>query len=374
MKLAIISHTPHYVKENHVVGWGSTVREINYLSKIFDEIYHIAPLHKGTSPGSSLRYTSDKINFIALKPYGGEKFTDKISVFTTAIYNLRKIRSILNKVDWVQFRAPTAMGLYVLPYISMRRKPRRWVKYAGNWKMYNPPLSYSIQKWWLENNLQKSKVTINGQWEGQKQHVLNFQNPCMDNDEYRRAEAIGLKKNYEGRLTICFAGTLTKNKGVDMILEALTKITSGEMISEVIFAGDGSERKKYEDIADGIKVKTVFMGFLDRKNIEDVYERSHIIVLPSESEGFPKVIAEAAAFGCVPIVSDVSSISSYFNDMNGFLLKKINSDEIAGKIDLALSDRVSLKEKSLLCIRVAGLFTFEKYIKDLKEKILVEPD
>ncbi|MBK8551410.1 MAG: glycosyltransferase family 4 protein [Ignavibacteria bacterium] len=296
--------------------------------------------------------------------------SDKISVLTTAIYNLRKIRTILNKVDWVQFRAPTAMGLYVLPYISMRRKPKRWVKYAGNWKMDDPPLSYSIQKWWLENNLQKSKVTINGQWEDQKPHILNFQNPCMDNVEYRKAEVIGSKKNFEGRLTICFSGTLTKNKGVGLILKALTKIISGEMIEEVIFAGDGAERKKYEEISSGIKIRITFRGFLDRESIEDVYERSHIIILPSESEGFPKVIAEAAAYGCVPIVSDVSSISSYFNDRNGFLLKKINSDELAGKIDLALSDREKLKEKSLKCLKVAELFTFENYVKNLEEKIL----
>lgn len=370
MKLAIISHTPHYIKDKKIMGWGPTVREINNLTGIFDEIYHMAPLHKEDSPDSSISYNSDKINFIALKPFGGESFSDKLTILSTAYYNLKKISAVLDKVDWAQFRAPTSMGLYVLPYLSIRKSPKRWVKYAGNWKMEDPPLSYRIQKWWLENNLQRSKVTINGQWADQKPHILNFQNPCLDNDELYKAKKISEFKNFEDRLTLCFAGTLTKNKGVDILLEALNKIKNKEYIKEVIFAGEGNGRKKYEETASGINMKISFRGLLDRTGIEKVYEESHLIILPSESEGFPKVIAEAAAHGCIPVVSDISSIGQYFNDTNGFLLKKINKDEIAEKIELALSNRKKLKEMSLNCLRVAELFTFENYNSNLKKKIL----
>ncbi|MDZ4712090.1 MAG: glycosyltransferase [bacterium] len=372
MKLAIISHTPHYKKDNSVSGWGPTIREINQLTGIFTEIYHIAPLHSGDPPGSSMKYESDTIKLVPLKAYGGEKFTDKISVFTTAYYNLKQIKKIIDKVDWVQFRAPTAMGLYVLPYLSLRKDPKRWVKYAGNWKMDDAPVSYRFQRWWLRKNFQHSKVTINGQWEGQESHILNFQNPCLDNKELVRAMNIAHKKDFYGKLNICFAGSLTRNKGVEIIIDALKKIKSSDQIGEFIFAGDGSERKKFEDESKDIKLKISFKGFLNRTELEQVYKDSHIILLPSESEGFPKVIAEAAAYGCVPIVSDVSSISMYFNDSNGFLLDKIDSNELSEKIESALNDRDTLKKKSDAAVKVAGLFTFENYIRNLKEKILTD--
>ena len=371
MRLAIISHTPHYFREGKITGWGPTVREINHLTEIFDEIYHIAPLHKDKSPDSSVSYNSNKINFLPLKPYGGESLSEKYSIITTARYNLNKIRTILDKVDWVQFRAPTAMGLYVLPYLTLKSKPKKWVKYAGNWQMEDPPLSYRLQKWWLKKNFMRSKVTINGQWEGQEPHILNFQNPCMDEAELDRAKKIALEKDFEKKLTICFAGTLTKNKGVDILLGALNKIKSKDEIREVIFAGEGNEKKRYEETAGKINMQISFRGLLDRKSLEKVYEESHLIILPSESEGFPKVIAEAAAFGCVPVVSDISSIGQYFNDTNGFLLKNINSDEISAAISLAISDKEGLKKKSLNCLRIAELFTFENYNKNLKEKILL---
>ncbi len=370
MKLAIISHTPHYIRKGLVTGWGPTVREINNLTGLFDEIYHIAPLHKEEPPESSLSYDNSKIHFIPLKPYGGESLGDKFSIITTAYFNLKKIRSVLYKVDWVQFRAPTSMGLYVLPYLSLRKKPNRWVKYAGNWKMSDPPLSYRFQKWWLENNFQRSKVTINGQWEGQKAHILNFQNPCLDNDELQKAKEISDNKNFENSLTLCFAGTLTKNKGVDILLEGLSKLKSKEQIKEVIFAGEGSGRKEYEQKAAGTGINISFRGMVSREELEKIYGESHLIILPSESEGFPKVIAEAAAYGCVPVVSDVSSIGQYFNDSNGFLLKRVDKFEIAEKIELALSNRKNLKEMSTKCTAVAELFTFENYNNNLKKNIL----
>ena len=89
MKLAIISHTPHYQKNGKISGWGSTIREVNHLIKLFDEIYHIAPLHSEESPDSSIEYQSDKIKFIALKPYGGESLGQKFSIISTAPYNLK---------------------------------------------------------------------------------------------------------------------------------------------------------------------------------------------------------------------------------------------------------------------------------------------
>lgn len=373
MKLAIISHTPHYKKNGRITGWGSTVREVNHLLKLFDEIYHIAPLHDGESPDSSLEYQSEKIKFISLKPYGGEKLYQKLSVVFTAPYNIKKISSVLKNLsreDWVQFRAPTAMGVYVLPFLKLKNRSRLWVKYAGNWKMDNPPLSYRFQKWWLENNYQGSKVTINGYWKGQKEHILDFQNPCFDKVELDRAGKIGSEKDFKGKLTLCFAGSLTSNKGVDILLEALRMTEGKNEIAEMIFAGDGSERKKYEKSASEINLKISFTGFLGRSDLEKIYEKSHIIILPSESEGFPKVIAEAAAFGCVPLVSDVSSISQYFDGSKSFLLKKINAEEIRMKLDYALSERRKLKEMSLKCITDSGIFTYEHYLNSLKDKII----
>ena len=373
MKLVIISHTSHYISKEKIVGWGPTIREINKLAELFEEVYHLAPFYKKTAPESSLPYSSENIIYIPLKPYGGEKISEKLSVITTAPHNLNVLRMVLKKFgksDWIHFRAPTAMGLFVLPYLSVNRIPKLWVKYAGNWRMDNQPLSYSIQKWWLENNIQRSKVTINGYWTGQKEHLLDFKNPCFDNNELEMANQTGINKNFTGKLTICFAGSLTKNKGAGLLIEALKQFPLKDQIEEVIIAGDGIMRKELEKLSEDAGVKIIFKGYLSKEDMSKLYARSHLIALPSESEGFPKVIAEAAAYGCVPVVSDISSISQSFDNEKAFLMKEINPEELSNRLKEAIENREMLKKKSEECIKLSALYTYENYIKAIKEKIL----
>ena len=57
MRLLIVSHTPHYRAAGQLVGWGPTVRELDHLVELFDEVVHIAPVYDGQAPGSALAYT-----------------------------------------------------------------------------------------------------------------------------------------------------------------------------------------------------------------------------------------------------------------------------------------------------------------------------
>jgi glycosyltransferase involved in cell wall biosynthesis len=85
--------------------------------------------------------------------------------------------------------------------------------------------------------------------------------------------------------------------------------------------------------------------------------------LPSDSEGFPKVVAEAAAYGCIPIVSAVSSIPQYVNSDNGFLLHDISSAELKSILHeiFEVNSSAELKKLSINIISLAKKFTFEYY-------------
>ena len=68
--------------------------------------------------------------------------------------------------------------------------------------------------------------------------------------------------------------------------------------------------------------------------LRNLYDTHQIFVLPSYTEGFPKVIAEAASYGCVPIVTNIGSIGQYINKENGILLKDLKTNLIISSIDL----------------------------------------
>ena len=68
------------------------------------------------------------------------------------------------------------------------------------------------------------------------------------------------------------------------------------------------------------------LGLLNRKDIFKIYSQSHILILLSKTEGFPKVVAEAAVFGCVPVVSNFNGISEIIeHGNNGFIMNSFDS-------------------------------------------------
>ena len=72
-KLVVISHTEHYFNPNgEIVGWEPTIREINHFSTIFDIVYHVAPLYSGNPHKANVPYSSDKIQYISIRPSGGK--------------------------------------------------------------------------------------------------------------------------------------------------------------------------------------------------------------------------------------------------------------------------------------------------------------
>ena len=139
-KLLIISHTEHYKNaKGAIVGWGSTVTEINYLATQFDEIYHLAVLLNEVAPPSSLAYTSNNIHFVPLKATGGKNILQKLGIIWNAPGTIFKIIQLLKKVDVFQFRAPTGIGVYLIPFLTLFVKKKGWFKYAGNWNQEKPP-------------------------------------------------------------------------------------------------------------------------------------------------------------------------------------------------------------------------------------------
>lgn len=372
MKLAIISHTEHYLNDKgEVIAWGPTVREINNLTKIFSEVYHIAPLHKTRAPASALGYTSDKIKYIPLVASGGAGLASKIKILIAAPKNLLKVHKVLDKVDYVQFRGPTNLGMYIIPYLSIRKRPKKWFKYAGNWVQQNPPISYGLQRWWLKANLQKSIVTVNGKWPDQQNHIISFENPCITTEELEEAHEIADKKRFDEGQTICFVGRLEEEKGVLRIIETL-KLIPGSSIKKVIFVGDGPNRRLFEEMAKPLKLEYLFTGGLSRYKLADVYKESHLFFLPSTaSEGFPKVIAEAAAYGCVPVVSNISSIGQFVkNNENGILLENVSPEFMAKRLKDILEKPDLLKYLSSKAVNIAIPFTYDHYNSRIKNEVL----
>jgi len=371
MKLAIISHTEHYQDLNGtIVGWGPTISELNHLAPHFETIYHIAFLHPATPPPSSLPYTANNIIFVPLKPSGGASIKDKIAIVTQMPACLKIIADTLKKVDVFQVRTPTGIGVYLIPYLTLFSKKKGWYKYAGNWKQENAPLGYALQRWFLKK--QNRKVTINGAWPDQPEHCYTFENPCLTAAEREEGTTVIESKQYLAPHSFCFVGRLEDAKGVQRILSAIEGLEDPSFIKEVHFIGDGPKLPDYKKQAKRSTVPIYFHGFLKREAVFDIYKKSSFLLLPSTaSEGFPKVIAEGMNFGCIPIVSNVSSIGHYINKDNGYIVSPTISEKLKQVFkEIKETSPVALKLKAKNGYDTAATFTFAHYNKRIIHDIL----
>ncbi len=375
-KLLIISHTEHYQDPNgRVMGWGPTVNEVNFLSDYWEEVVHIACLHSGQAPSGSSAYTNENIRFVAIPPYGGTNFLDKLLVFTKLPKIISQVNKNIKGATEVQLRVPTAMGVFLIPYFTffVKRKFVFWVKYAGDWNQKNPPLSYAFQRWWLKKNFAGCAVTINGFWPDQPKHCHSFENPSLTRDDILQGKKVSELKQFEAPFVFAFVGRLEDPKGVTRIIEALKKVPQN-FIKSVHFIGDGKKMESYKNEASFLKDKVFFHGFLDKTQVHLIIKETHFLLLPSTaSEGFPKVIAEAACYGAIPVVSNVGSINHYINESNGFIWKpftEVSYEQLL--LEAVNSTSEDLKHISTKATALAKWFTFDSYLQKLKETVLKE--
>ncbi|TWO34361.1 glycosyltransferase [Seonamhaeicola sediminis] len=374
MKLAIISHTEHYKRpDGTLVGWGATVSEINHLLAIFDEVYHIAMLYDTEVPASALPYISDKVHFIPIPSVGGKGFLNKLEVIWKSPKIIQIVSKTLRDVDCFQLRTPTGIGVFLIPYLSVFVKQKGWFKYAGNWNQLQPPLGYRLQRWMLK--LQRRTVTINGYWEQQPLHHLSFENPCLTDADIVLGRQIRQDKSLERKITFCFVGRLEREKGVETILSAFHSLSADlvSRIGTIHFVGEGEESTYFKQLANEGNLHVLFHGALPRQEVFEIYKQSHAFLLPTTaSEGFPKVIAEAMNFGCIPIVSNISAIGHYIkhND-NGFLLNEVTYEALISMLYTMLNLSEENYKRMLESFdTVVEKFTFSHYNSRIKHDIL----
>jgi glycosyltransferase involved in cell wall biosynthesis len=339
------------------------------LSNHWEEIVHVACFTKESSDASMLPYPNANIRFCAIPIFGGIGFIEKLSVFTSALTIIRIILKEVNGASHVQIRVPMGIGVYVLPlFLFIPRKFILWVKYANNWGHVSNSLGYRFQRWFLGKNFLKCVATINGFWPNQKKHLKSFENPCINNEQFQFGKAID--KSFDNKLKVIFAGRLEEAKGIDLILKVL-KTLPQDRFEEWVFIGEGPLKKALQNATKKLKINAKFPGFVSQSEVHRYLANADILILPSKSEGFPKIVAEAWNYKVIPVVSPVGSLPHYLkNGKNGFIM-----DDVSKKsLNNVFEEFLKMTPQKLQGIaqngqELAHKFTFEYYYKHLQKEV-----
>ena len=169
----------------------------------------------------------------------------------------------------------------------------------------------------------------------------------------------------EDERVIIFVGTLVPGKGVRYLIEAMGIIKEKQPETRLLIIGDGKERDSLEASVKRLNLEgwVTFAGRINNAKVPEYLAASDIFILPSLSEGFPNVIAEAMAAGLPVVTTNVRGLSEIVTDgRNGFLVEPENPAQLAERILFVLSDDVLRKKMSASNMAWAEQHTWEKVV------------
>lgn len=158
-----------------------------------------------------------------------------------------------------------------------------------------------------------------------------------------------------------FVGQIEKRKRVDLCIKGLDyAVRNGAIDAKLIIAGDGErlEEVKLMAIQRNVAERCLFVGWV--RDVISMYHASDLLILPSKTEGFGLVCAEAMMCG-LPVLRTRSAGYSQqiMENKTGWSVEVGNERELFEKLNRALVDSILAKKCGLLA-RKHALANFSK--------------
>ena len=309
MTFGIITHAVHKIKSGQIYAYEPYVREMNLWAKYVDEIIILAPVSNDEVENIEIAYQHANIKMIEIPNFD-----------ITSINNLFRSLLIMPKVCWqiyrvmkqsshIHLRCPGNVGLLgCLIQIYFPSKPKT-AKYAGNWDPESKqPVTYKFQKWLLSNTFltKNIKVLVYGDWPNQTKNIVSFFTASYHQSEI---EEIPIK-DLNDQIKLIFVGGLTLGKQPLLSVQVAHELIKKGYNVCLNMYGDGVMRAEIESYIKlhQLEKYVILHGNVNKDVIKAAFQSSHFLIFISKSEGWPKVVAEAMFWECLPISSKVSCI------------------------------------------------------------------
>lgn len=140
-----------------------------------------------------------------------------------------------------------------------------------------------------------------------------------------------------------FLGRIVPEKGIHYLIDAYNQI---ETDKKLVIAGGASDTNEYFQtlIDKSQKNKNIiFTGFVQGKELEELYSNAFVYVLPSDLEGMPLSLLEAMSYGNCCLTSDIEECSTVIEN-HGITFEKGNIQNLSRTLQ-ELSDDIDFVQQ-----------------------------
>jgi len=166
--------------------------------------------------------------------------------------------------------------------------------------------------------------------------------PSAVNSPFLNDTSLKQTKPRLGHQIILYVGRLAPRKGINYLLQAMSRITKYFPKAKLIIVGTGPLKHYFRDLSKrlGLQNSVMFLGYVSDERIRELLVSANVVVVPSIFEGCPLVLLEAMAAGKPVVASAVQGISEVVkHELSGLLVKPGNTHEIEDAIIRLLKEK-----------------------------------
>ena len=133
--------------------------------------------------------------------------------------------------------------------------------------------------------------------------------------------------------------------------------------------GDGVERNTLEKYIEENQISEFIQlhEIQTAEKVEEIYKESDFLLLPSKSEGWPKVVAEAMFWGVIPIVTKISCVPWMLGMGKRGILLESNLENDVDTLAKQIRNLDLLNEMSIKAQKWSHQYTLDDFEIEIKK-------
>lgn len=224
------------------------------------------------------------------------------------------LRAVFSRFDIIHFHAEGPASMVILAKLFRKRsvvtihgldwQRSKWGGFATKFLKFGERTAakYADEIIVLSKNVQDYFINV------YNRETVFIPNGISKPDNYE-PEIIKNKYGLDKDGYILFLGRLVPEKGVHYLIEAYKELDTDK---KLVIAGGSSHTKEYESelkaLANGNE-NIIFTGFIQGKELDELYSNAYIYCLPSDLEGMPISLLEAMSYGNCCLTSNIAECS-----------------------------------------------------------------
>lgn len=166
---------------------------------------------------------------------------------------------------------------------------------------------------------------------------------------------------------VLFLGRIVPEKGLRYLIHAFRQVDTDK---KLVIAGGASDTDDFlnelKRMASGDR-RIVFTGFVQGRQLNELYSNAYLFTLPSDLEGMPLSLLEAMSFGNCCIVSDIPECTEVVQD-KAIVFQKSNVTDLTAKLQMACDEPEVVDDyKKRAATYLAGRFSWDEIVAQTLE-------